>query len=50
MSDPHKLTRAWKARLDGSVYGSPLVIGGHVIAVTEADSLYSLDMHTGQVL
>jgi outer membrane protein assembly factor BamB len=50
MSDPHKLTRAWKARLDGAVYGSPLVIGGHVIVVTEADSLYSLDMHTGQVL
>jgi len=50
MTDPHKLTRAWKARLDGSVYGSPLVVGGHVIVVTEADSLYSLDMHTGQVL
>src|SRR5258708_40240620 len=50
MTDPHKLTRAWKARLDGSVYGSPLVVGGHVIVLTEAASLYSLDMHTGKVL
>jgi outer membrane protein assembly factor BamB len=50
MPDPHKLTRAWKAHLDGAVYGSPLVVGGRVIAVTEGDSLYSLDMHTGQVL
>ena len=50
MPDPHKLHRTWKAHLDGAVYGSPLVIGGRVIAVTEGDSLYSLDMHTGQVL
>ncbi len=48
MPDPHKLTRAWKVRLDGAVYASPLVVGGHVIVVTEGDSLYSLDMHTGQ--
>src|SRR5260370_35942275 len=48
MTDPHKLTRAWKARLDGSVYGSPLVVGGPLIVVTEAGSLFSLDMHTGQ--
>src|SRR6266568_483476 len=30
MPDPHKLTRAWKVRLDGAVYASPLVVGGHV--------------------
>ena len=50
MPDPHKFTRAWKVRLDGAVYASPLVVGGHVIVVTEGDSFYSLDMHTGQVL
>ena len=49
MPDPHKFTRAWKVRLDGAVYASPLVVGGHVIVVTEGDSFYSLDMHTGQV-
>lgn len=48
--DPQKLTSAWKQSLDGAVYAQPLVIGGHVIAATENDTIYSLDATTGQVL
>src|SRR5438105_3716701 len=31
---------AWRARLDGAVYGQPLLVGHLVIAATENDSLY----------
>jgi outer membrane protein assembly factor BamB len=41
---------AWRARLDGAVYGQPLVIGSTVIAATENDSVYGLDRTTGRVL
>lgn len=44
------LRRAWTARLDGAVYGEPLVIGSEVIAATENDSIYALDAATGAVL
>ena len=44
-----QLSIAWTRRLDGAVYGQPLVIGGLVIAATEGDSIYGLDRATGQV-
>jgi hypothetical protein len=47
---PGVLTRAWAARLDGAVYGQPLVVRGSVIAATENDSVYRLDLASGRVL
>jgi outer membrane protein assembly factor BamB len=47
--DPAQLTRAWSARLDGAVYGEPLVVGDRVLVATEADSLYALELRTGAV-
>ena len=44
-----QLSIAWTRRLDGAVYGQPLVIGGLVIAATEGDSIYGLDRATGRV-
>jgi outer membrane protein assembly factor BamB len=41
---------AWHADLDGAVYGQPLVVGGRVLAATENDSIYSLDLTSGKVL
>jgi outer membrane protein assembly factor BamB len=49
LADPTRLTRAWSARLDGAVYGQPLVVGDRVLVATEADSLYALSLRTGQV-
>ncbi len=43
------LSVAWRASLDGAVYGQPLVIGNRVVAATENDSLYALNEDTGQV-
>ncbi len=43
------LSTAWTARLDGAVYGQPLLIGNEVIAATENDSIYALNRATGQV-
>ena len=43
------LSIAWRRRLDGAVYGQPLVIGGLVIAATEGDTVYGLDRATGKV-
>jgi polyvinyl alcohol dehydrogenase (cytochrome) len=43
------LSIAWTRRLDGAVYGQPLVVGGLVIAATEGDSIYGLDRATGTV-
>jgi len=40
---------AWQARLDGAVYGQPLLVGGSVIVATENDSFYSLNRSTGAV-
>ncbi|MGB8646959.1 MAG: PQQ-binding-like beta-propeller repeat protein [Anaerolineae bacterium] len=48
MPDPRQLKTAWNVPLDGAVYAQPLVIGGHMVAVTEGDSLYSLNAATGQ--
>src|SRR5579875_2919064 len=41
---------AWRASLDGAVYGQPLVIGSTVTAATENDSVYGLSRATGRVL
>ena len=44
------LTRRWSTRLDGAVYGQPLVVGDTVIAATENDSVYALSQSTGAVI
>jgi outer membrane protein assembly factor BamB len=41
---------SWQARLDGAVYGQPLLVGTLVIAATENDSVYALESSTGQVV
>lgn len=45
-SNPHV---AWRATLDGAVYGQPLVVGDMILAATENDSVYALDPATGKV-
>jgi len=42
-----RLTVAWTAALDGAVYGQPLVVGTTVLAATENDEIYGLDLATG---
>ena len=44
-----RLPLAWSQRLDGAVYGQPLVIGRTVIAATEQDTIYGLSLSTGRV-
>jgi outer membrane protein assembly factor BamB len=44
------LGRGWQARLDGAVYGQPLVIGEKVIAATEHNTVYALAAGDGHVL
>jgi polyvinyl alcohol dehydrogenase (cytochrome) len=41
---------AWTAHLDGDVYSSPLIVAGHVLAATENNTVYSLDLFTGAVV
>jgi polyvinyl alcohol dehydrogenase (cytochrome) len=41
---------AWKAALDGAVYGQPIVVGSTVVAATEGGSLYGLSVTSGAVL
>jgi len=48
--DPSKLSQAWNAKLDGAVYGEPLVVNGHILVATENNTFYSLDANSGQVL
>jgi outer membrane protein assembly factor BamB len=45
-----QLRRAWQTRLDGQVYGQPLVLGRVVVAATENDSVYAVDLGSGRVL
>jgi len=45
-----KPSLAWRAPLDGAVYGQPLLLGDHVLAATENDSVYALDQTDGRVL
>jgi polyvinyl alcohol dehydrogenase (cytochrome) len=40
---------AWRADLDGAVYGQPLVVGDRLLVATENDTLYALDPATGAV-
>jgi outer membrane protein assembly factor BamB len=44
-----RLGIGWSQRLDGAVYGQPLVIGRTVIAATEHDTVYGLSLSTGRV-
>lgn len=41
---------AWRAQLDGAVYGQPLLVGDRVLAATENDSVYALGVSDGRVL
>lgn len=43
------LSVSWQAKLDGAVYGEPLVVGKHLLAATQNDTVYALDPATGQV-
>jgi outer membrane protein assembly factor BamB len=45
-----RLSVAWRAQLDGPVYGQPLLAAGLVIAATENDSVYGLSKATGRVV
>ncbi len=47
---PSALSVAWHTRLDGAVYGQPLLLGETVIAATENDSVYGLARSDGHVL
>src|SRR5579884_668404 len=49
MPDPQHLTVAWNARLDGAVYAEPLAIDGHILAATENNTIYSLDVQSGKI-
>jgi outer membrane protein assembly factor BamB len=46
---PRKLRVAWRRKLDGAVYGQPLVVGEDVLAATEGDTVYALDRGTGTI-
>jgi outer membrane protein assembly factor BamB len=41
---------AWTANVDGAVYASPLIVDGHVIAATENNTVYALDLYSGSVV
>lgn len=41
---------AWTAHLDGAVYASPLIVAGHVLAATENNTVYALDVFSGSVV
>ena len=47
---PSAVAVAWQAKLDGAVYGQPLVIGNRLLAATENDTIYGLDAATGAQL
>ncbi len=42
--------RAWTKALDGKLYASPLIVGGRVIAATENNTVYSIDLRTSAVV
>lgn len=44
------LSRSWEAKLDGAVYGQPLVVGDRVFAGTENNTVYALDATNGRVV
>jgi outer membrane protein assembly factor BamB len=41
---------AWTVQLDGAVYASPLIVAGHVLAATENNTVYALDLFSGSVV
>lgn len=41
---------AWNRSLDGKVYASPVIVGGRVIAATENNTVFALDLVTGAVV
>ena len=41
---------AWNVPTDAAVYASPLIVSGHVIVATENNTVYSLDIFTGQTI
>ncbi|MFY9805693.1 MAG: PQQ-binding-like beta-propeller repeat protein [Pseudonocardiaceae bacterium] len=45
-----RLRTAWHTKLDGAVYGQPLVIGDRIIAATEHNTVYALAAADGHVL
>lgn len=47
---PTSLTLGWRTRLDGAVYGQPLVVAGEILAATENDTVYALSAAAGTVL
>src|SRR5437867_5609194 len=44
-----RLQPAWTSDLDGQVYAEPLVTGDLVIALTENDTVYALDLASGVI-
>jgi outer membrane protein assembly factor BamB len=50
VAPPGKLAVAWHRRLDGAVYGQPLVIGHELVAATEGGTIYALRARGGQVI
>jgi outer membrane protein assembly factor BamB len=42
--------RGWTAKVDGSIYGQPLLVGKEVIVATENDSVYAFDRYSGRRL
>lgn len=40
----------WSFAVDGDLYASPLIVEGHVIVATENNTVYSLDVFTGDVV
>ncbi len=50
MTDPQHLAASWNTKLDGAVYGEPLVVDGHVLVATENDTLYALNAQTGKIV
>ena len=47
LGTPHE---AWRSVLDGMVYASPLIVAGHVLVATENNTVYSLDLFTGDLV
>ena len=43
-------TQAWRATLDGAVYGQPVVANGLVYAATENNTVYALSAHDGHIV
>lgn len=44
------LHRSWTRRLDGAVYGEPLMVRGRVVVATEHDTVYALRPKSGKVV